>query len=94
MIDKNKELDLFYRQAAEVNRQLEKFGEEIPLGEELFKAFLAGALDRLLAEGRISAEEAAEIEGLMEGVLDPFCIELAELGLLEHISQADGREQN
>lgn len=93
-MNKEKELNLFYRQAAEVNRRLRKYGEEIPPSEELFKAFLAGTLDRLVSEGRLSVAEAAEIEGLMDGVYDPFALQMIELGLLEHPSLADGRERN
>ena len=92
-MNKEKELQLFYRQAMAVNEKLRPLGEEIPLEEELFKAVLAGTLDRLVAEGRLELEQALEIESLLDGVYDPFGLQMLELGLLEHPS-FDGREQN
>jgi len=94
-MDKKKELELFYKQAAEVNRRLKKFGEYIPLEEPLFKAFLAGVLDRLLYdEKKISPGEAQEIEGLMEGILDPFALELMEKGIEFTEADLTGRPKN
>lgn len=62
-----------------VNEKLRPFGEEIPLGEELFKAFLAGVLERLVMEGQPEQEQADE---------------LVEMGLSEYLPLADGRPRS